>query len=69
MFLRGALQKDVTNSNFEFFENACYVQSGNMPVNLFFPLFRYVVDSGFVKQLSYNPRTGLDALQVVPISR
>ena len=31
--------------------------------------FRYVVDSGFVKQLSYNPRTGLDALTVVPISR
>ncbi|XP_033112480.1 probable ATP-dependent RNA helicase DHX40 [Anneissia japonica] len=30
---------------------------------------RYVVDSGFVKQLTYNPRTGLDALQVVPVSR
>ncbi|XP_071953797.1 probable ATP-dependent RNA helicase DHX40 isoform X2 [Antedon mediterranea] len=30
---------------------------------------RYVVDSGFVKQLTYNPRTGLDALQIVPISR
>eukprot|EP00057_Strongylocentrotus_purpuratus_P010160 XP_011664634.1 PREDICTED: probable ATP-dependent RNA helicase DHX40 [Strongylocentrotus purpuratus] len=29
----------------------------------------YVVDSGFVKQMSYNHRTGLDALQVVPISR
>jgi ATP-dependent RNA helicase DHX40 len=30
---------------------------------------RYVVDSGFVKQLSYNPRTGLDALSVVSISK
>lgn len=30
---------------------------------------RFVVDSGFVKQLSYNPRTGLDSLNVVLISR
>ena len=29
----------------------------------------YVVDSGYVKQLSYNPRTGLDILAVVPISK
>ena len=29
----------------------------------------YVVDCGYVKQLSYNPRTGLDALAVVPISK
>ncbi|XP_067044584.1 probable ATP-dependent RNA helicase DHX40 isoform X2 [Acropora muricata] len=29
---------------------------------------RYVVDSGFVKQLSYNPRTRLDSLNVVLIS-
>ncbi|XP_031569956.1 probable ATP-dependent RNA helicase DHX40, partial [Actinia tenebrosa] len=30
---------------------------------------RYVVDSGFVKQLSCNSRTGLDSLNVVLISR
>lgn len=29
----------------------------------------YVVDSGVVKQKSYNPSTGMDALEVVPISR
>ena len=29
----------------------------------------YVVDSGFVKQLTYNPRTGLDSLEIVPISQ
>ena len=29
----------------------------------------YVVDSGHVKQKSFNPSTGLDALQVVPVSR
>lgn len=29
----------------------------------------YVVDPGLVKQKSYNPHTGLDSLDVVPISR
>ena len=29
----------------------------------------YVVDCGFVKQLVYSPRTGLDILDVVPISK
>ncbi|XP_071992581.1 probable ATP-dependent RNA helicase DHX40 isoform X3 [Engystomops pustulosus] len=30
---------------------------------------RYVVDSGFVKQLNHNPRAGLDVLEIVPISK
>ncbi|XP_073429067.1 probable ATP-dependent RNA helicase DHX40 isoform X1 [Dendrobates tinctorius] len=30
---------------------------------------RYVIDSGFVKQLNHNPRAGLDVLEVVPISK
>ena len=29
----------------------------------------YVVDSGYVKQLAYNPRTGLDSLEIVPIAK
>lgn len=29
----------------------------------------YVIDSGVVKQKSYNPSTGMDSLDVVPISR
>ena len=29
----------------------------------------YVVDSGFVKQKMFNPKTGLDGLHVTPISR
>jgi len=29
----------------------------------------YVVDCGFVKESSYNPRTGMESLQVVPISK
>lgn len=29
----------------------------------------YVVDCGYVKQLEYNPRTGLDSLDVVPTSK
>merc|ERR1719334_2670730 len=30
---------------------------------------KFVIDPGFCKQNSYNPRTGLDALVVTPISR
>lgn len=30
---------------------------------------RYVIDSGFVKQLNHNPRAGLDVLEIVPISK
>lgn len=30
---------------------------------------RYVVDCGFCKQTSYNPRTGMESLVVVPISK
>ena len=29
----------------------------------------YVVDCGYVKQKCYNPRTGMDSLIVVPISK
>lgn len=29
----------------------------------------YVVDSGFVKQLAFNPCTGLDSLEIVPIAQ
>jgi len=31
--------------------------------------YRYIVDSGFVKQLNHNSRVGLDILEVVPISK
>lgn len=29
----------------------------------------FVIDPGFVKQNSYNPRTGMSSLVVVPVSR
>jgi pre-mRNA-splicing factor ATP-dependent RNA helicase DHX16 len=29
----------------------------------------FVIDPGFVKQNSYNPRTGMSSLTVVPVSR
>lgn len=29
----------------------------------------HVVDSGYVKQLAYNPRTGLDSLDIVPVAK
>ena len=30
---------------------------------------RYVVDPGLVKEMKYDPRTGMDTLEIVPISR
>ncbi|CAG8487712.1 11168_t:CDS:2, partial [Scutellospora calospora] len=33
------------------------------------PDIKYVIDSGFVKQKTYDPTTGMDALLVVPISQ
>lgn len=33
------------------------------------PGIKYVIDSGFVKQKTYDPTTGMDALLVVPISQ
>ncbi|XP_078610851.1 putative ATP-dependent RNA helicase DHX40 isoform X1 [Branchiostoma floridae x Branchiostoma japonicum] len=47
----------------------CIVATNIAGTSLTIDGIRYVVDSGFVKQLSYNPRTGLDTLQVVPISK
>nr|XP_054762833.1 probable ATP-dependent RNA helicase DHX40 [Lytechinus pictus] len=47
----------------------CVVATNIAGTSLTIDGIRYVVDSGFVKQMSYNHRTGLDALQVVPISR
>ena len=31
--------------------------------------YRYIIDSGFVKQLNHNSRVGMDILEVVPISK
>ncbi|XP_038065220.1 probable ATP-dependent RNA helicase DHX40 isoform X2 [Patiria miniata] len=47
----------------------CVVATNIAGTSLTIDGIKYVVDSGFVKQLSFNPRTGLDALQIVPISR
>ena len=33
------------------------------------PGVRYVVDSGFIKQKQYDPRTGMDSLLIIPISK
>lgn len=30
---------------------------------------KYVIDPGFVKQNSYNPRTGMESLIVTPVSK
>ncbi len=33
------------------------------------PSLQYVIDPGFCKQNSYNPRSGMESLQVTPISK
>ncbi|XP_029884375.1 probable ATP-dependent RNA helicase DHX40 isoform X2 [Aquila chrysaetos chrysaetos] len=46
----------------------CVVSTNIAATSLTIEGVRYVVDSGFVKQLNHNPRVGLDILEVVPIS-
>ncbi|XP_038615520.1 probable ATP-dependent RNA helicase DHX40 isoform X2 [Tachyglossus aculeatus] len=47
----------------------CVVSTNIAATSLTINGIRYVVDSGFVKQLNHNPRVGLDILEVVPISK
>uniref|UniRef100_H3AKB7 RNA helicase n=1 Tax=Latimeria chalumnae TaxID=7897 RepID=H3AKB7_LATCH len=47
----------------------CVVATNIAATSLTVSGIRYVVDSGFVKQLNHNPRVGLDILEVVPISK
>ncbi|XP_063152453.1 probable ATP-dependent RNA helicase DHX40 isoform X3 [Candoia aspera] len=46
----------------------CVVSTNIAATSLTIDGIKYVVDSGFVKQLNHNPRVGLDVLEVVPIS-
>ncbi|XP_042298682.1 probable ATP-dependent RNA helicase DHX40 isoform X1 [Sceloporus undulatus] len=47
----------------------CVVATNIAATSLTIDGIRFVVDSGFVKQLNHNPRVGLDMLEVVPISK
>ncbi|XP_063002604.1 LOW QUALITY PROTEIN: probable ATP-dependent RNA helicase DHX40 [Elgaria multicarinata webbii] len=47
----------------------CVLSTNIAATSLTIDGIRYVVDSGFVKQLNHNPRVGLDLLEVVPISK
>ncbi|XP_030633041.1 probable ATP-dependent RNA helicase DHX40 [Chanos chanos] len=47
----------------------CVVATNIAATSLTINGIRYVVDSGFVKQLNHNSRVGLDILEVVPISK
>ncbi|XP_030041708.1 putative ATP-dependent RNA helicase DHX40 [Microcaecilia unicolor] len=47
----------------------CVVSTNIAATSLTIDGIRYVVDSGFVKQLNHNPRAHLDVLEVVPIAK
>ncbi|XP_058020112.1 probable ATP-dependent RNA helicase DHX40 isoform X2 [Ahaetulla prasina] len=47
----------------------CVVSTNIAATSLTIDGIKYVVDSGFVKQLNHNPRVSLDVLEVVPISK
>uniref|UniRef100_A0A4W4DVY2 RNA helicase n=1 Tax=Electrophorus electricus TaxID=8005 RepID=A0A4W4DVY2_ELEEL len=47
----------------------CVVATNIAATSLTISGIRYIVDSGFVKQLNHNSRVGLDILEVVPISK
>ncbi|XP_076833009.1 putative ATP-dependent RNA helicase DHX40 isoform X1 [Brachyhypopomus gauderio] len=47
----------------------CVVATNIAATSLTISGVRYIVDSGFVKQLNHNSRVGLDILEVVPISK
>ncbi|KAG9348510.1 hypothetical protein JZ751_002246 [Albula glossodonta] len=47
----------------------CVVATNIAATSLTINGIRYIVDSGFVKQLNHNSRVGLDILEVVPISK
>ncbi|KAJ8403870.1 hypothetical protein AAFF_G00347380 [Aldrovandia affinis] len=47
----------------------CVVATNIAAMSLTINGIRYIVDSGFVKQLNHNSRVGMDILEVVPISK
>lgn len=51
----------------------CEIHNHQSWIRLFIIYFwlsnRYIVDSGFVKQLRHNSNVGMDILEVVPISK
>ncbi|XP_020782457.2 probable ATP-dependent RNA helicase DHX40 isoform X1 [Boleophthalmus pectinirostris] len=47
----------------------CVVATNIAATSLTINGIKYIIDSGFVKQLNHNSRVGLDILEVVPISK
>ncbi|XP_034023852.1 probable ATP-dependent RNA helicase DHX40 isoform X2 [Thalassophryne amazonica] len=47
----------------------CVVATNIAATSLTISGIKYIVDSGYVKQLSHNSRVGMDVLEVVPISK
>ncbi|XP_063060476.1 probable ATP-dependent RNA helicase DHX40 isoform X2 [Engraulis encrasicolus] len=47
----------------------CVVATNIAATSLTINGIKYIVDSGFVKQLNHSPRVGMDILEIVPISK
>ena len=66
------LPADMQSMIFEAADNEvrkCVVSTNVAETSLTVDGIKYVVDSGFCKLKVYNPRVGMDALQVTPVSR
>lgn len=64
------LPSDIQAKIFEFSENRkCIVATNIAETSLTLDGVKFVIDTGFCKLKVYNPKIGMDALQITPISQ
>ena len=68
----GSMSTEKQNNIFEMAPEGCWklIFATNIAeTSLTVDGIAYIVDSGFVKQKLYNPDTGVESLQIIPISK